>query len=149
MEDIGGRNRSKRLWWEPIKFMCANPLERVHSFLGPCCHWHGTFLKRPCAPYTMLRVSRCNTAVRPFTSKFMQELDALITLWPLSSWRTSGECATGMQGIAADRQCSMLTVEPNSGHLSSGIFPPYCKYELPSLPRSDHLSRHEISRSYH
>ena len=53
----------------------------------------------------------------PLYVKIMQELDALITLWPLSSWRTSGECATGMQGIAADRQCSMLTVEPNSGHL--------------------------------
>ena len=118
--------------WEKFKEkavvgMCANPLERVHSIL----------VLLPLAwnfPYTIFRVSRCNTAVRPFTSKFRPRTRcAYYTL----ALRTSGTC-TRMQGIASYRQCSVLTVEPNSGHLSSGIFPPYCKYELPSLPRSDH-----------
>ena len=42
-----------------------------------------------------------------------------------------------MLAITADWQCSMLTVEPNSGHLELRDFSALL-YELPSLPRSDH-----------
>lgn len=75
--DTYGGYRWEKSQAKAVVGMCANPLEREHSILvlSPLA-WNIP------EKAMYLRVSRCNTAVRPFTSKFRPRLDALIALWP-------------------------------------------------------------------